>query len=125
MTGKHKKQFGVWMDSTHATVIGREHVNEGDFVVLGHTKNHHSSGHSTEHSVHNAQKTELHKFFKDVTHYMQNAEEVHIIGPSTIQEQFIHYLKDTAQFKNTHASEGTSNKMSDEKLIEFFSKRFH
>ena len=55
---------------------------------------------------------------------MQNAEEVHVTGTGTIQEQFIHYLADTPQFKNTVAKETTSNKMSDENLIKFIAEKF-
>ena len=36
---KNKKQFGVWMDSRHASVVGREGVDSGDFALLGHFKN--------------------------------------------------------------------------------------
>ena len=54
---------------------------------------------------------------------MQNAEEVHVTG--IIQEQFINYLAEILQFKNVVANESTSNKMSDEKLIEFISAKFN
>jgi hypothetical protein len=55
---------------------------------------------------------------------MQNADEVHATGTGTIQEQFIHYLADTPQFKNTVTTECTSNKMSDERLVEFIAGKF-
>jgi hypothetical protein len=38
MSGKNKKQFGVWMDSHHATIVGKESVDTGNFVVLAHAK---------------------------------------------------------------------------------------
>jgi len=38
MSGKSKKQFGVWMDSQHAIVVGRENVDSGSFVILAHEK---------------------------------------------------------------------------------------
>ena len=47
---------------------------------------------------------------------MQNAEEVHLTGTGTSQEQLMHYMADTPQFKNTVSNESTSNKMSDEIL---------
>jgi hypothetical protein len=50
---------------------------------------------------------------------MQNATHIHITGTGQAQEQFIHYLADTPQFKNTKTEESTSNKMSDEKILEF------
>ncbi len=39
MSGKNKKQFGVWMDSHHATIVGRENGDSGDFIILAHEKN--------------------------------------------------------------------------------------
>jgi len=42
-----------------------------------------------------------------------------------MQEQFIHYLADTAQFKNTRTDESTTNKMSEDKLVEFMSAKLN
>jgi len=50
---------------------------------------------------------------------MVNATHVHITGTGQAQEQFIHYLAASPQFKNTKTEESTSNKMSDEKLVEY------
>ncbi|MFV5702562.1 hypothetical protein ACM55F_11880 [Flavobacterium sp. XS2P12] len=54
---------------------------------------------------------------------MQNVDELYVTG--TAQEQFIKYLNETPQFKNVEAKESTSNKMSDEKLIEYVSAQFN
>jgi sulfite reductase alpha subunit-like flavoprotein len=51
-------------------------------------------------------------------------DEVHLTGSGTIQEQFIHYLAETPQFKKTITSESTSNPMSDHKLVEFITSHF-
>jgi stalled ribosome rescue protein Dom34 len=123
MSVKHKKQFGVWMDGHHATIVGRDN-NEGDtFVVLGHSKNDGIS--NTNHGESKqAEQTKMHTFFKDIAHHMQNAEEIHLTGTGTAQEQFTHYLKDTPQFKNVSAKDSTSNKMNDEQLVAFISEKF-
>lgn len=55
---------------------------------------------------------------------MPNADEVHVAGTGTAQEQFIHYLASTPQYKDTVTKEFPSNKMSDEKLVEFICKTF-
>ena len=65
------------------------------------------------------------KFFKEITSHMQNATDIHLTGTGTAQEQFIKYLADTPQFKNTKTAESTSNKMSDERLIEFISGKMN
>lgn len=125
MTLQNKKQFGVWMDSRHATVVGRKNVDTGDFVIIGQVENKGADSNSNEKSVHNAQKGLQQKFFKEITAFMQNAEEVHITGTGTEQEQFIHYMAETPQFKNTKAEESTSNKISDEKLLEYIAEKFN
>ena len=54
-----------------------------------------------------------------------NATEVHVTGTGQAQEQFIHYLADTPQFKQTKTSESTSNKMSDENLLAFLGEKMN
>lgn len=126
MSGKSKKkQFGVWMDSQHATIIGREHIDSGDFVLLGHVKFHGQGSNSNENAANNSERTQQTKFFKEINALTQNAEEIHVTGTGQIQEQFRHYMAETPQFKNVVANESTSNKMSDEKLIEFIASHFN
>ncbi len=124
MAVKNKKQFGVWMDSHHATIIGNQENENGEFTLAGHVANEGAGSNSSEKTANNAEKMLLHKFFKEITTHMQNAEEVHVTGTGTAQEQFIHYLSETPQFKNTVAVESTSNKMSDEVLIKFITGKF-
>ena len=112
------------MDNHHATVIGHADAATEKFSVLGHAENPAAEGNSNENAAHNLEKTQLSRFFRKITSHMQNAEEVHVTGTGIVQEQFIHYLADTAQFKNTAARECTSNKMSDERLVEFISGKF-
>ena len=125
MSEKGKKQFGVWMDTHHATIVGRENVDSGDFVVLGHEKNVGQGGNSNENAANNAERDSLQKLFKSITAHMQNADQVHVTGTGVAQEQFIKFLAETAQFKNVVAHESTSNKMSDENLIEYVSAQFN
>ena len=125
MSEKSKKQFGVWMDSHHATIVGRENVDSGDFVILGHEKNASQGGNSNENTANNAERDSLNKLFKSITAHMQNVDELHVTGTGTAQEQFINYLKEMPQYKNVEAKESTSNKMSDESLTEYFSAQFN
>ena len=125
MSEKSKKQFGVWMDSHHATIVGKENVDSGDFVVLGHEKEEGQGGNSNENAANNAERDSLHKLFKSITAHMQNVDELHVTGPGTIQEQFIKYLSETAQYKNVETKKSSSNKMSDESLIEYVASQFN
>ncbi len=125
MSGKNSKQFGVWMDAHHATIIGKEYVNEGEFVVKGKITNNESIGNSNENAANNHEKALAQKFFKDISALMQNAEEIHITGTGTSQEQFIKYLAETPQFRNTITTESTSNKMSEEQLVSLIKEKLN
>ena len=125
MSEKNKKQFGVWMDSHHATIVGRLDAEAQNFSVLGHVGNAGAEHNTSEKNEHNDEKTLQHKFFKEILMHMQNAEEVHLTGTGTSQEQLMHYMAETPQFKNTVTNESTSNKMSDENFAMYIAARFN
>ena len=122
---KNKKQYGVWIDSQHAIIAGREKTDTGNFVILAHAKAGGLESNSNENAANNAEKGGLQKLFKEITSYMQNVDEIHVTGTGNAQEQFIHYLAETPQFKNAVAKESTSTKMSDEKFLELISAKFN
>ena len=125
MSQKSKKQFGIWMDGHHATVIGKASEDANAYIVIGHAGNAGAGPNSSEKNENNEEKTLQHKFFKEILAFMQNADEVHITGTGTSQEQLMHYMADTPQYKNTVTTESTANKMSDERLVEFFEAKFN
>jgi stalled ribosome rescue protein Dom34 len=125
MSGTNKKQFGIWMDSQHATIAGREKIDTGDFMILGHVKSAVSDNNSNENAAHNQEIDATHKFFKEIAAKMVNVDEVHVTGTGQVQEQFIKFLAHTPQYKNTVSSESTSNKMGEEQLIALFTKHFN
>ena len=119
----NEKQFAVWMDLHHATILGK--TEAGEFTVIEHVKGEATTQNSSEKNAHNHERMAQAKFFKEITSHMQNATDIHLTGTGTAQEQFIKYLADTPQFKNTKTAESTSNKMSDERLIEFISGKMN
>ena len=125
MSSKGKKQFGVWMDSQNATIVGKLDAEALDFEIIGTAKKENAGSNSSEKAANNLDRTLQHKFFKEITAFMPNADEVHITGTGTEQEQFIHYLAETPQFKNTKAEESTSNEMDNEKLLKYISEQFN
>jgi len=125
MTQKSKKQFGVWMDTHHATIVGRATAETEDFTVLAVAGNAGAEHNTSEKNQHNDERTLQHKFFKEILSHMQNAEELHLTGTGTSQEQLMRYMADTPQFKNTVTQESTSNKMSDENLVAYIGAKFN
>ena len=124
MKQKIKKQFGVWMDTHYATVVGRATNHTEDFTVLAVAGNAGAEHNTSEKNQHNDERTLQHKFFKEILSHMQNAEELHLTGTGTSQEQLMRYMADTPQFKNTVTQESTSNKMSDENLVAYIGAKF-
>jgi len=125
MKQKIKKQFGVWMDTHHATVVGRATNDTEDFTVLAVAGNAGAEHNTSEKNQHNDERTLQHKFFKEILSHMQNVEELHLTGTGTSQEQLMRYMADTPQFKNTVTQESTSNKMSDENLVAYIGAKFN
>lgn len=111
------------MDSHHATIVGHTASTAG-FAVIGHAKNQGPGPNSNENAANNLEITLVQKYFKEIGHHLVNADEVHLTGSGTIQEQFLHYLGKTPQFKDAVVTESTSTPMSDEKLVEFVTKHF-
>ena len=125
MTTKNKKRFGVWMDNHHATIVGYETPDATEFSILGHAENPEPDNNSNENSSNHQEKALTQRYFKEIGNLMMNAEEVHLTGTGTIQEQFTHYLADTPRFKNVVTTDSTSNRMGDVALLAFVSEKFH
>ncbi len=123
MSKTENKQFGVWMDNHKASIAGRESTND-EFEFLGDESNEGARPNSNEKSAHNDEKTQQHKFFKNILAHMPNAEIIHLTGTGTAQEQFKHYMAETPQYKDTKVKDSTANPMSEEKLLEFFNNNF-
>ena len=122
----NQKKFGVWMDTHHATVVGSDDSETDKLTVLAHVTGEEGSSISGSEKNGNNQKQMLQlKFFKEIATHLVNATHLHATGTGQVQEQFIHYLAETPQFKNTKTEESTANKMSDERLVEFFAEKLN
>ena len=119
----NQKKFGVWLDNHHATVVGNNGSETEPYTVMATIKGEGTAQNSSEKNSNNQTKTLQAKFFKEIAAHMVNATHVHVTGTGQAQEQFIHYLAATPQFKNSKTNESTSNKMSDDKLVEFLTSK--
>ena len=120
----NQKQFGVWMDTHHATVVGNENGDTGALKVLAHIEGEEVSPSSSNKNENHQKITLQAKFFKEISSHLLNATHLHATGTGQAQEQFIHWLAATPQFKNTKTEESTANKMSDENLVKYISEKF-
>ena len=121
----NQKQFGVWMDTQNATVVGSDNTETGTLTVLAHINGEEVSPSPSNKNMNNQKIMLQAKFFKEISSHLQNATLLHATGTGQVQEQFIHYLAETPQFKNTKTEESTANRMSDDRLVEFFSAKFN
>jgi stalled ribosome rescue protein Dom34 len=125
MTTHNKKQFGVWMDTHQATIAVKASPQSSEFVILGHVQNPVAPGNSNENAANNQEMAATQKFFKEIAAVMPNIDEVHVTGTGQVQEQFIHFLAATPQYKNAVATHSTSLRMGDAQLAAFFGRHFH
>ena len=122
---KNKKQYGVWMDTHQATVAGRQNIDDGDFYIVGVIKNPGAANNSNENASNNQEVALIQKYFKEITGKMPNVDEILITGTGQVQEQFKKYLSKSAQYKNTICTESTTNKMTDDQLLNLLSTHFN
>ncbi len=120
---ENQKQFGVWMDNHQATVVGGANTEGENLTVLAKIEGDVIAPNSNEKNSNNHEKSIQTKFFKEISSHLVNATHVHVTGTGQAQEQFIKYLAATPQYKNSKTAESTSNKMSDEKLIEYITSK--
>lgn len=123
MTNHH--QFGVWMDGHHAIVVGSNNTEAGTLEVLAHVDGEDITPSESNKNENNQKAMLQAKFFKEICTHLTNATLLHATGTGQAQEQFLHYLAATPQFRDLKTEESTANKMSDERLVEFFKGKLH
>ena len=118
-----KFQFGIYMDSQNATIVGRNEEND-QFEVVTNVKAPVTLPNSNENTGNNDAKTNQSKFFKEILSNVQNATDIYVTGGGISQEQFINQLGDHPQFKNTRTINDTQTNLSDQELIEIANQKF-
>lgn len=119
-----QKHFDVWMDK-RSECYRERYGGVRNIFCAGFYKRGINSPNVSEKNAHNQEKPLQLKFIKVIKTHLQNATYIHVTSTRQVQEQFIYFLSDTAQLKNTGTDESTSSKMSDDKLIEFMSTKLN
>lgn len=120
----NNRQIGIWMDGHQATVVGRENVTTGEFIILGKVEGEKIMGNSNENAANNLARKAQGNFFKDIAKLLTNATHAFITGNGTAQEQFSRFLKETPQFKQLKTTLGTDSQLSDSQLINTVGQHF-
>ncbi len=124
MNNKRKKQFGVWMDTHHAVIVGRADGNGVEFSVLGTAGEVGDIQVMPERKQYPDASVLQDRFFKEILFYMRNAEEVHLTGTGKWQKEFIAYMSNSPQCKDTATAVSISAKMNDDELAEYIETQF-
>jgi hypothetical protein len=119
-----QRKFGVWMDTEHATIARTVDHNPGTLEIVAHINREEVATTPLNKNENRQKKMLQQKFFKEIAGWLENATHLHATGTGQVQEQFIHYLSETPQFKNIIMEESTANKMSDKRLLEYFAEKF-
>jgi hypothetical protein len=111
------------MDTHQAAVVGSK-TEDGVLTLLAHVEGEENRQRPSEKNSNNHEQMAQGKYFKEIASHLVNATHVHVTGTGQVQEQFIRYLATTPQFKDVKTEESTSNKMSDERLVEYITEKF-
>ncbi|WP_278380365.1 hypothetical protein [Chryseobacterium arthrosphaerae] len=121
-----KKLAGIWIDTERAVVVKNHDAQHTfEFSLCKPVKAEIQHGNSSENAGNNAEITNRNKFFKEIEHLLTNSQELYITGPGVMQEELKHFLHDTAQFRDLKITLGTSQKMTDEKVLETVKDHFN
>ena len=118
------RQIGIWMDGHRATVVGRENVTAGEFIILGKVESEKVTANSNENAANNLERKTQGNFFKDIAKLLTNTTHVFITGSGTAQEQFSKFLQATPQFKQLETTLGSDSQLSDSQVISRVSQHF-
>ena len=82
------------MDTREASIVGYT-PETTQFTIIGHASNKGPGPNSNENAGNNLEITLVQKYFREISRHLENADEVHVTGTGTIQEQFLRYLGET------------------------------
>lgn len=115
---KEKKYAGVWLDNHNAIIIANSIKEGNDIFEIGHrvkANEHHIGG--SEHSMNNAKKSDMRKYFKQVSGLLLNYDAILVFGPGKSQEEFINVLSEDANFKNIQITLSNTGQLTDPQMI--------
>ncbi|HZF66301.1 MAG TPA: hypothetical protein VEZ55_17565 [Chitinophagaceae bacterium] len=115
---KQKQRAGVWLDNTKAVIISHTLEDEkGSYNISSKiTANEGHSG-GSEHSMNNARKTDLFKYYKSLSTHLLAYHELLVFGPGMSQEQFGNHLEGNVQFKGKKITINSTEQLTDPQKV--------
>jgi hypothetical protein len=115
---QQKQQAGVWLDNTKAVIITHTLEDEKGIYNIS-SKIIANEGHSggSEHSMNNARKTDLLKYYKSLSSHLLAYDELLVFGPGMSQEQFGNHLEGNIQFKGKKITINSTEQLTDPQKV--------
>jgi hypothetical protein len=115
---QQKQQAGVWLDNTKAVIITHNLEDERGIYNIS-SKIIANEGHSggSEHSINNARKTDLLKYYKSLSNHLLAYDELLVFGPGMSQEQFGNHLEGNIQFKGKKITINSTEQLTDPQKV--------
>ena len=118
---KTTKHLGIWMDNSTAHVIesGQETV-ETNAIYLKHEQ---GSG-SNENLMHNREQRLQTEYYKDLSEFIKNYEEVILFGPTNAKVELMNILKEDQHFSKIKIDVKSADKMTYNQQLAFVKDYF-
>jgi hypothetical protein len=129
MKQNNPKQYaGVWLDNSNAMIISNPPgIGGDDYAIHDKVKAEKHHGGGSEHSMNNSKQGEVIKYFKSVSGFLINYDEILLFGPGKSQEQLQNHLKEDPQFNHKKITIDSADQLTDPQMIakvrEFFKFR--
>ncbi|RYY54191.1 MAG: hypothetical protein EOO09_15290 [Chitinophagaceae bacterium] len=115
MKNKEQKHAGLWIDGKQGVIISNE--DGEDYSVTARVDLSESQSGGSEHAMNNGKKTEMAKYFRELSHHLVTYDEILIFGPGQSQEQLQHFLNEDAQFKHKKLTLDSSERLTDPQML--------
>lgn len=142
METNSSKKIGLWLDQSHAIFVGCDNgqayvLEEMDSplesmvrfpgevsdltrfgTALGSTFN-------NENKKHNIHSNQLKKYFRELKKKVIGKEEIYLLGPGVVKNQFVKQINSDKKFASTLVKVEDADKMSTNQLLAVVKEHFH
>jgi hypothetical protein len=136
------KKIGLWLDQSHAILVGCDNgeafvLEEMDSPVktrvrypgevsdmtrfgtaLGGISN-------NENKKNNTYNNQISKYFQELINKVKDMEEIFLIGPGVIKNQFLKQINSDKKFASTQVKVQDADKMTTNQLLALVKEHFH
>jgi hypothetical protein len=141
MEAKTSKKIALWMDQSHAILLGYEQ-NEAHILeelpspIQSHTREDGEGSDQTrfgaapsdasnnEHKKHNVLSDQIKTYFQQLEKKLMDKDELLLLGPGVTKTQFSNFLKENKHHDELHITVENAEKMSSNQLVALVKEKF-